>query len=75
MRKEFDMLKVNNTFEVTNLSPEKSVVGGRWVFSLKGDPEAPSYKARYVAKGYSQIEGVDYHGPFPRQQGWTPFVH
>jgi len=29
------------------------------MFSLKGDPEAPSYKARYVAKGYSQIEGVD----------------
>jgi len=33
-------------------------------FSLKGNPEAPSYKACYVAKGYLQIEGVDYHETF-----------
>ena len=40
----------------------KSVGGGRWVYSVKSGPDAAEkYKARYVAKGYSQVLGVDYH--------------
>ena len=58
------MLNVNET--VTDLPPERSAVGGRWVFDLRGNPENPRYKARYVAKGYSQTEGVDYFETFSR---------
>ena len=64
MDNEFKMLTVNETFEVTDLPPERSAVGGRWVFDLRGDPKNPRYKARYVAKGYSQTEGVDYFETF-----------
>ena len=64
MDTEMEMLKLNNTFTLTELPPNKSIVGGRWVYTLKGDPENPMYKARYVAKGYSQVEGIDYHETF-----------
>ena len=64
MENELTMLNVNETYEVTDLPPERSAVGGRWVFDLRGDPENPRYKARYVARGYSQTEGVDYFETF-----------
>ena len=38
---------------------------GKWVFSLKSDPEGISvYKACFVAKSYSQIHGSDYFDTF-----------
>ena len=39
---------------------EKTAVGGKWVFVIKGNKESPVYKARYVARGFSQVEGIDF---------------
>ena len=64
MDTELKILKLNDTYVDTELPPEKSLVGGRWVYNLKGDPENPSFKARFVAKGYSQVEGLDYNETF-----------
>ena len=64
MDNEFESLKSNQTFIEKELPSNKSLVGGRWVFNLKGDPKNPTFKARFVAKGYSQIEGIDYHETF-----------
>lgn len=39
------------------------VVGAKWGFTRKIDGNTgkhAAYKAQWVAKGYSQIEGVDY---------------
>ena len=43
MNTEIESLKYNDTFTVTDLPEGKSVVGGRWVFALKGDPNNPDY--------------------------------
>ncbi|KAM9791032.1 uncharacterized protein LOC133165345 [Syngnathus typhle] len=65
MDEEMHSLKENNTFTLTNLPEGKKAVGGRWVYAIKTDVDgSEKYKARYVAKGYSQKMGVDYGETF-----------
>ncbi|RUS70255.1 hypothetical protein EGW08_021985 [Elysia chlorotica] len=65
MREEMDSLNENETFTLTDLPEGRTAVGGRWVYTVKEDQNgSKSYKARYVAKGYSQIKGVDYNETF-----------
>lgn len=65
MDDEMQSLKENNTFTLTNLPEGKKAVGGRWVYAIKKNIDgSEKYKARYVAKGYSQKMGVDYEETF-----------
>lgn len=61
MDDEMKSLEENETFSLTKLPPGKQTVGGKWVYALKSDVNgSDKYKARYVAKGYSQKQGTDY---------------
>ena len=43
------------------------IVGRKWVFKKKKGSSSysgPIYKARVVAKRYSHVEGIDFHGIF-----------
>ena len=65
MEEEMKSLTENDTFTVTQLPEGRTAVGGRWVYSVKiGVDGTEKFKARYVAKGYSQIQGIDYHDTF-----------
>ena len=65
MDDEIQSLSDNDTFELTELPVNEQLIGGRWVYATKQTPDGKcKYKARYVAKGYSQIEGVNYDQVF-----------
>jgi len=65
MMEEMDSLRSNDTFELTHLPEGRKVVGGRWVYTVKlGPNNEEQFKARYVAKGYSQVHDIDYHETF-----------
>ena len=44
----------------------KSVVTSRWLYKIKhaADGNIEKFKVRFVARGFSQIEGVDYDDTF-----------
>ena len=60
-------LAKNNTWKLVETPPVKKIIGCRWIFKEKlGIPwvEAARYIARMVAKGFSQVESIDYHDIF-----------
>ncbi|OQV56793.1 hypothetical protein B5Z23_19605, partial [Bacillus velezensis] len=63
--KEMNSLTENETFTLMPLPRGKQAVGGRWVYAVKESPDgSETCKARYVAKGYGQVEGIDYKETF-----------
>nr|KYP76940.1 Retrovirus-related Pol polyprotein from transposon TNT 1-94 [Cajanus cajan] len=66
MLDELCALQNNGTWDLVSLPPGKSVVGCRWIFTVKVGPDGTidRLKARLVAKGYTQIFGLDYGDTF-----------
>ena len=66
MAEEMKALKRNVTWDLVTLPIRKKIVGCRWVFVVKdnADGTIERYKARLVAKWYTQSYGVDYQETF-----------
>lgn len=66
MQNEFNALLSTGTWTLVPPSPSHNVVGCKWVFRIKKNPDGSieRYKARLVAKGFHQKEGLDYTETF-----------
>ncbi|DBA02790.1 TPA: hypothetical protein N0F65_006580, partial [Lagenidium giganteum] len=66
IRAELDALVENGTWEVVEQPASSNVVDCKWVLKIKYDSagEIGRFKARLVARGFSQKYGVDYSATF-----------
>jgi hypothetical protein len=63
---EMTSIDENNTWELTTLPRGHKAIGLKWVFKVKHNAagELVKYKARFVAKGYTPRQGVDFDEVF-----------
>ena len=66
MAKEIQALESNGTWILCDLTKDKLPIGCKWVYKIiyHSDGSVERYKACLVAKGYTQVEGIDYHDTF-----------
>ena len=66
MVEELEALCKNKTWVLTPLPNGKKAVSCKWVYTVKQNAEGKieRYKARLVARGYSQTYGIDYDETF-----------
>jgi histone deacetylase 1/2 len=63
---EISALRSNRTWSLVPFHSSMNVVGSRWVYRIKRrvDGGIERYKARLVARGFTQQEGIDYSETF-----------
>ena len=68
MLDELTSLSEHGVFELSELPPGHKPVAGKWVLKIKRgvQSEIERFKARYVAKGFTQVHGVDFF------EKWAP---
>ena len=66
MIKEMESMKKNQVWDLVDIPPRRKTIGNKWVLKVKckADRSIERYKAQLMAKGYTQMEGVDYEKTF-----------
>ncbi|GJT10165.1 ribonuclease H-like domain-containing protein [Tanacetum coccineum] len=66
MNNKIEALYINNTWTICDLRVGRNPIGCKWIFKIKykASGEIERYKARLVAKAFSQRDGFDYDETF-----------
>eukprot|EP00253_Pinus_taeda_P035465 PITA_35465 len=66
MVEEYDSIVRKSVWDVVPKLENKSVVSSRWLYNVKKvvDGSVEKHKERFVACGFSQVEGIDYDETF-----------
>ncbi len=66
MDDEIKAMHDNESWTLVETTPNMNIIGSKWVYKIKrkGDGTIERYKARLVARGFNQVEGVDYNETF-----------
>ena len=62
----YQSIMKNDVSDIVPKPEGKSVVSSKWIYMIKhvADGSIEKYKARFVARGFSQKEGIDYEETF-----------
>jgi hypothetical protein len=66
MTEEYQSIMKSVVWDIVPRLEGKSVVTSKWIYKIKhvADGSVEKYKARFVARGFSQVEGIDYEETF-----------
>jgi hypothetical protein len=68
MEDELESTRMYKVWDLEVIPQGAKIVGCKWVYKTKRDSKGnvERYKARHVAKGFIQREGIHYHETFSR---------
>lgn len=66
MMEEYQSIMKNDVWDIVPKPKKKSVVTSKWIYKIKHatDGSINKFNARFVARGFSQKEGIDYTETF-----------
>ncbi|KAG5562829.1 hypothetical protein RHGRI_005526 [Rhododendron griersonianum] len=66
MHEELNQFERNNVWELVPRPPHTNIIGTKWIFKNKTNEQGTVVrnKARLVAQGYTQVEGIDFDETF-----------
>jgi hypothetical protein len=73
MLEEYQSILKNDVWEIVPRPKRKDVVSSKWLYKIKHvvDGSIEKHKARFVARGFSQKEGIDYEETFSHVVRYT----
>ena len=73
MIEEYQSIMKNDVWEIVPRPEKKYVVNSKWIYKIKHvvDGSIEKYKERFVARGFSQKEGIDYKETFAPVERYT----
>jgi hypothetical protein len=66
MLDEYGSIIMNNVWDIVSRPKDTSMVSSKWIYKIKhaADGSVEKFKARFVARGFTQKEGIDYEETF-----------
>ena len=66
MMEEYQSIIKNDVWDIVPRPKGKYVVTSKWIYRIKhvADGSIDNHKERFVARGFSQVEGIDYEETF-----------
>ena len=73
MTEEYQSIMKNGVWDIVPKTENKSVVYSKWIYKIKHavDGSIEKYNAIFVARGFSQKEGIDYKETFAPTARYT----
>ena len=76
MMEEYQSLMENDVWDIVSKPKSNSVVSSKWIYNMKHDVDGniEKYKAIFVARGFSQREGIDCEDTFVPVARYTSII-
>ena len=76
MIEEYQSIMKNDVWDIVPKPKNKSVVSSKWIYKIKhvADGSIKKYNARFVARGFSQKEEIDYEETFSPVARYTSII-